>query len=174
MTEKKRLLITGCNRGLGHGIATVAIEQGYEVIALGRTEPKDLVNSNSLTFTHVDFGKLDSIGTSTRTALRKINHIDLVVLNAGILGKLAHMSEVDTSDLKQTMDVNVWSNKILLNTLFDLPIRVNSVLAISSGAAQQSRRSFAMQQCTVRRPPPNTAEGGPYAFACTRVPPALL
>ena len=143
MTENKRLLITGCNRGLGHGIATVAIEQGYEVIALGRTEPKDLMGSNSLKFTYVDFGELDSIAKSTRTALRTIDHIDLVVLNAGVLGKLAHMSEVDTSDLKQTMDVNVWSNKVLLNTLFDLPIRISSVLAISSGAAVSGHRGWA-------------------------------
>lgn len=143
MSREKQMLITGCNRGLGHGIASIAIEKGYRLIALGRTEPTDLLKSGKVMFTEIDFAALDTIAEKTRAALSETNHLDMVILNAGILGTLARLSEVDIADLKMTMDVNVWSNKILLETLFDLQIRVDRVLAISSGAAVSGHRGWA-------------------------------
>lgn len=143
MTMKKTILITGCNRGFGHGLATVALEDGYELVALGRTEPTDLLTKGTVRFIEIDLSKIDSIAQVTREGLDGIEHLDMVVLNAGILGKLAHLSEVEIADLKKTMDVNVWSNKVLLETLFDLPLSIDRVLAISSGAAVSGHRGWA-------------------------------
>ena len=59
-----------------------------------------------------------------------------------MLGSLGDMSEAQLDDLKRVMDVNVWSNKTVLDALFARAFPVKQVVTISSGAAVNGNRGW--------------------------------
>ena len=48
------------------------------------------------------------------------------------------MSEIDVEGMKNVMEINVWSNKVLLDLLFKTDIQIDQVVGISSKAALRS------------------------------------
>lgn len=139
MAEK--VCITGVSSGLGHGLAKVYLERGAEVYGCSRREPADLV-ANGLRFASVDLtdetGGARTFGELIRTA----GHFDTVILNAGKLGEIRDMADTPLDDLRETMEVNVWANKWLLDALFADGRTVGHVVAISSGASQSGSRGW--------------------------------
>ena len=86
-------------------------------MAVSRREPKDLVEQG-LHFAGIDLN--DSVA-GKRSFCKLINDVpnfDLVILNAGKLGQIRDMKETSLEDLRETMEINVWSNKWLLDCLF--------------------------------------------------------
>ena len=66
--------------------------------------------------------------------LDKVKHLDLVILNAGVFGKMSCIKDVSLEEVQKTMDINLWGNKLLLEWLLK-HLSVKQVIAISSGAA---------------------------------------
>jgi NAD(P)-dependent dehydrogenase (short-subunit alcohol dehydrogenase family) len=52
------------------------------------------------------------------------------------------MQATPLADLRETMEINVWSNKWLLDSLFTKQRRIGQVVAISSGASQFGSRGW--------------------------------
>jgi NAD(P)-dependent dehydrogenase (short-subunit alcohol dehydrogenase family) len=52
------------------------------------------------------------------------------------------MKETSLEDLRETMEINVWSNKWLLDCLFADERSIEQVVAISSGASQSGSRGW--------------------------------
>lgn len=71
-----------------------------------------------------------------------LHTIEQVILNAGILPQLGDLSEMLMVDIKKVMDVNVWSNKILIDMLVANQKQLKQVIAISSGAAISGARGW--------------------------------
>lgn len=136
-----KVCITGVSSGLGHGLAKVYLEQGAEVYACSRREPRELVG-RGLRFASVDLGDADGGADEFARLIREVAHFDIVILNAGKLSEIRDMADTPLDDLRETMEINVWANKWLLDALFAGGRTVGQVVAISSGASQYGSRGW--------------------------------
>ncbi len=130
------VFITGNSSGLGYGLTEALLERDAIVWGMSRTgcdlKPKyDDVLRDRLQ----DLGSLNSIDEGLDSLLSDCLRLDLVILNAGILGRIQEISHTDVHDLEHIMRVNVWANKVILDWLIERQIPVDQVVAISSGAA---------------------------------------
>ncbi|HFD14231.1 MAG TPA: SDR family NAD(P)-dependent oxidoreductase, partial [Epsilonproteobacteria bacterium] len=66
---------------------------------------------------------------------------EIAILNAGVLGEIDTLSEIETSHIKDVMDINVWANKELIDLLTQNTI-VQQVVGISSGAAVNGSKGW--------------------------------
>ncbi|MGE9291299.1 MAG: SDR family NAD(P)-dependent oxidoreductase, partial [Puniceicoccales bacterium] len=58
------------------------------------------------------------------------------------LGEIRDMKDSPLEDLRDTMEVNVWANKWILDLLFDSAFSVKQVIGISSGASHSGSRGW--------------------------------
>jgi cytidylate kinase len=141
------LFITGVGSGLGLALAKEFINRGYTVFALSRREPAELKGNPRFVFAHCDLSNLEEVRDRARLLLERVNRqLPWAVLNAGILGELKEMRQTPLREFRKVLDVNLWSNKILLDLLWDLQnegrLKVGQVVAISSGAAVNCNKGW--------------------------------
>jgi len=128
------VLITGNSSGLGLGLTRKLLERDAIVWGLSR-RGCPIHDDDGLRDRQVDLGNLGTLELNLERLLSDALRLDLVVLNAGILGRIHEISETDVHDLEHMMRVNVWANKVILDWLIERAIPVGQVIAISSGAA---------------------------------------
>ena len=133
-----KILITGVSSGLGYALAKFALDAGHEVWGLSRRKPEGL--SGNFHFIQGDLEKLDKIGDSL-SVLSGVKNLDYVILNAGILGPVDDVKKSSMEGLKLVMDINLWSNKIIIDYLTDIA-EINQVIGISSGASVSGARGW--------------------------------
>ena len=136
-----RIFISGVSSGLGYGLAKVYLAMGDEVYGCSRREPKDLVEQG-LHFAGIDLNDAVAGKRSFCKLINDVPNFDLVILNAGKLGQIRDMKETTLVDLRETMEINVWSNKWLLDCFFADERSIEQVVAISSGASQSGSRGW--------------------------------
>jgi len=136
---KKNVLITGCSSGFGLALSHYYLEKGYKVYGVSRTNPN--IENNDFIFKNCDLSKVDDIKTNLGDFIVDINEIELVYLNAGILGEIKSSLEISTDELKEVYELNVYTNKELLDILSS--IRVKNIIGISSGAAVNGSKGWA-------------------------------
>jgi NAD(P)-dependent dehydrogenase (short-subunit alcohol dehydrogenase family) len=134
------LLITGIGSGLGKALALEGLRKGFSLFALSRRLPREL--EGKVKFERCDLRDTERIGLHLSSLLRGVQELELVFLNAGILGEFGDMREVPLRVFEEVMRVNVWANKVILDTLMGMGIRVHQVVAISSGAARNCNRGW--------------------------------
>ena len=128
------ILITGTSSEIGYGLAKHFSEAGHQVYGISRRETK-IDNEN---FHHLPLDLLDYPAVQTKLPEFLSNKdLDLAILNAGVLGKIQPMAKAELDELKNTMELNLWSQKVLLDTLLSNN-KVETVIGISSGAAWAS------------------------------------
>ena len=135
------VFITGVSSGLGHGLAKVYLERGARVYGCSRREPVDLVEQG-LHFAALDLAAGEAGAEAVAALLTEIDHLDLVLLNAAKLGQIRDMKETPLDDLRETMEINVFANKWLLDIIFENDRRIDQVVAISTGASQSGSRGW--------------------------------
>lgn len=136
----RTVLITGNSSGLGRGLTEVYLEKGWEVYGVSRRGCSGL--PGKLKDIHCDLTDFDAVPLAMETLLMGIGHLDVVFLNAGILGRMQDMADSRLEDIRQVMDANVWSNKVLLDWLLKSGIRIDQIVLISSGAAVNGNRGW--------------------------------
>lgn len=137
----KRICISGVSSGLGHGLAKVFLEEGAEVYGFSRRPPNDLIGQG-LHFKPVDLRDADAGHTVFGQLIAGVDQFDLVILNAGKLGQIRDIKDTPLDDLRDTMEINAWSNKWILDTLYGNNCQVDQVVAISSGASLSGSRGW--------------------------------
>lgn len=137
----ENILITGVSSGLGRGLADYYLEAGAVVYGCSRREPADLVN-RGLRFAEVDLSREIAGRPEFAKLIEKVPHFDRVILNAGKLGEIRDMRDCPLDDLRETMEVNVWANKWLMDELFSGDRQVDQLVGISSGASQSGSRGW--------------------------------
>jgi len=128
------VLITGNSSGLGLGLTRKLLERDAIVWGLSR-RGCPIHDDDALRDRRVDLGNLGNLEHHLERLLSDCLRLDLVVLNAGILGRIRPISETDVHDIEHIMRVNVWANKLILDWLIERALPVDQVIAISSGAA---------------------------------------
>ncbi|MCU7833811.1 MAG: SDR family NAD(P)-dependent oxidoreductase [gamma proteobacterium symbiont of Taylorina sp.] len=130
----KSVFITGCSRGLGKGITDIFLEQGYSVFGCSRTRTGNSFDNN-LVHQTCDLSDLEQIPDTLRSLLSNVTQLDVVILSAGILGDIKLMQDTTVSELEQITNINVWSNKVILDFLLKSDIAIKQIILISSGAS---------------------------------------
>ncbi|MBW9265006.1 MAG: SDR family NAD(P)-dependent oxidoreductase [Candidatus Thiodiazotropha sp. (ex. Lucinisca nassula)] len=147
--DKKNALITGNSSGLGLGLSKVLLARGYRIFGCSRRGcdlPGEIVD------VHCDLTEFDAIAQKLKQLLQGIETLELVVLNAGILGEIKYISKTSLDELQQIMDINLWPNKIILDWLLQSHIKVDQILLLSSGAAILGNKGwggYALSKCAL-------------------------
>ena len=122
--EGRVALVTGASRGLGRSAALALAKEGAHIIATARTEGgltelDDEIKAVGGTATLVpvdikDFEAIDRLGLAIFERWKKL---DILIGNAGVLGKLTPMAHVDQKTWDEVMAVNVTANYRLIRSL---------------------------------------------------------
>ena len=137
----EKVFITGVSSGLGYGLAKVYLEQGARVYGCSRRAPADLIEQG-LIFESADLSDSVQGSSAIGRLLADAGHLHRIILNAGKLGQIRDMKQAPLSDIRETMEINVFANKWLLDLIFASGRKVKQVVAISSGASQSGSRGW--------------------------------
>lgn len=141
----ENIFISGVSRGLGLELARWYLEAGAHVYGCSRSEPPDALSERFGGRFHwraLDLTDSEHGPEELRNWLGNVVHWRLVVLNAGVLGTLADMREAELVEMRQTMEINLWANKWILDTLLEQARELRQVVAISSGASVSGSRGW--------------------------------
>ncbi len=123
--------ITGTSDGLGRALAAALLADGWQVHGCSR-RPADLPG---LRQTCGDLTAHDRVPDLLDALLGDLPRLELVVLNAGILGEIRLLTQTTLADVKRVMEVNLWANKTIMDWLHDWGRPIEQIIMISSGAA---------------------------------------
>ncbi len=139
-------VVTGASRGLGRAAAVALASEGAHVIALARTEGgleelddeiKSLGGEATLVPVDLqDFPAIDRLGAAIFERWKKL---DILVGNAGLLGKLTPLAHLEPKVWDEVMAVNVTANYRLIRSLDPL-LRASDAgraVFVTSGLAQK-------------------------------------
>lgn len=147
--EGKIALVTGASRGIGAAIAQALAAQGAHVILTARTA-KDLeavedaifAGGGSATIAPLDLTDGDSISRLAAAVTERWGKLDILVLNAAMLGTLAPVPAIDGAEFARLFTLNVTAQQVLIAS-FDGLLRKSDAgrliaLTSSVGAAPRA------------------------------------
>jgi NAD(P)-dependent dehydrogenase (short-subunit alcohol dehydrogenase family) len=132
------VIITGTSSGIGYGLAKEFLERGNKVWGISRRKKDELDGHENYRHLRLDLTHHKTVRELIPGFIGDQDSFDLVVLNAGILGNIKLMEEIDVDGMKKVMEINVWSNKVLLDVLFGMGLKISQVVGMSSKAALRS------------------------------------
>jgi NAD(P)-dependent dehydrogenase (short-subunit alcohol dehydrogenase family) len=107
--DKKVVLVTGANRGIGKEIALQLAEQGWQVIVAARkfVAAEEVANQigHSAVSLQLDVSDEQSVKQAAETVMQKFNRLDVLINNAGIMGNDSALS-FDLDQIASTMNIN--------------------------------------------------------------------
>ena len=136
------ILITGVSSGIGWGLTKYYLSKGDTVYGISRRIPKDLIELPHFKHLSTDLSKIDNIDANLQQFIGNIPSLDIVILNAGVLGEIQDLKKQSIQKIKTVMDINVWSNKVLIDSLTASIANIKSIVAISSGASVNGNRGW--------------------------------
>ena len=114
MSEKGTVLITGGTDGLGKAGALLLAEQGYRVVAAGRSAGKRaeldaLAKAKNLPLSTVEMDVTSeaSVSAAVANVIAAHGRIDVLINNAGV-GYMAVVEELKMDDLRQQFETNLF------------------------------------------------------------------
>jgi NAD(P)-dependent dehydrogenase (short-subunit alcohol dehydrogenase family) len=140
-------LVTGASRGIGRAAAIALGRAGAHVICVARTvggleDTDDAIQKAGGTATLVplnlkDFTAIDRLGASIFERWKKL---DTFLGNAGTLGVLTPLAQLDPKVFQELLDVNITANWRLIRSLDPLLRQSDAgrVLFVTSGAARKA------------------------------------
>lgn len=112
--EKKRLegllaVLTGGSGEIGKGVAKRLLDEGAEVIAIGRSLEKleamrDSLHSEKFHFFVMDSLDFDSILKGAESIRKQFGKIDILINNAGSAGSIETIDHIKFEDLQESLD----------------------------------------------------------------------
>src|SRR5690606_35724894 len=109
----KVAIVTGCDTGLGQGMALGLAQAGCDIVGINIVEPTDTiakVTATGRTFLSLkaDVSKVDQLPALVDQAVSRFGHVDILVNNAGIIRRedAISFSEKDWDDV---MNINIKS-----------------------------------------------------------------
>ncbi len=137
-----KVFITGVSSGIGWGLAKRYLSEGHEVFGISRRIPEDLNQEKNFHHAICDIENLPESSKVIQGLLNGNETLDLCILNAGILGPISDMKDQSIENLKKVMEINVWANKPIIDTLIQTIPKIEKIVAISSGAAVNGNKGW--------------------------------
>ncbi len=146
--ENKIALITGANAGIGKELSILISSLKYHVLLLGRNlnrlkkvNDKIKIDNGISTIVNLDLQDFKGIDRLGLEIFKKFNKLDLLILNAGILGTLGPITHQEPEEFEEVIKINLIANFRLIRSLEPLlkKSKKANIIFISSGAAHGSR-----------------------------------
>ncbi|MDQ2893710.1 MAG: SDR family NAD(P)-dependent oxidoreductase [Pseudomonadota bacterium] len=141
-------LVTGASRGIGAATATALAAAGAHVVLTARTakalegiEQAIFDAGGSATIAPLDLTQTDSIAKLATAIGERWQALDVMVLNAGMLGSLAPVNAIEPREFAQVLTLNV-SAPVALITVFDPMLRkaaAAKVIGVTSSVGRAPR-----------------------------------
>ena len=144
----KIALVTGASRGIGAATATALAAQGAHVILTARTA-KDLEAvedvifdaGGNATIAPLDLTDGDSISRLAIAVTERWGKLDILVLNAAMLGTLSPVPAIDGAEFARLFTLNVMAQQVMIAS-FDALLRKSDagrLLALTSSVGASPR-----------------------------------
>lgn len=141
-------LVTGASRGIGEAIAYSLAIRGAHVVITARTaggleDLEDRIHNagGSATIAPLDLTDGDSIARLAAAVAERWNKLDMLVLNAAMLGTLTPVAAIDGKEFNRTLTLNLIAQQALIAN-FDPLLRrsdAGKLLALTSSVASEPR-----------------------------------
>ena len=146
--EGKVALVTGASRGIGAATAIALAAQAAHVVLTARNA-KDLEGvedaifnaGGSATIAPLDLTDGDSIARLAAAVTERWGKLDILVLNAAMLGTLAPVPAIDGAELSRVFTLNVIAQQVLIAS-FDALLRKSDagrLIALTSSVGATPR-----------------------------------
>lgn len=114
-------LVTGASRGIGAATAEALASAGAHVILVARTgaaleqvEERIHEAGGTATIAPLDLTDGESIGKLVTAAAERWDRLDILVLNAAMLGSLTPVQDIDAKEYSRLLSLNVLANQALI------------------------------------------------------------
>ncbi len=146
--DGKLALVTGASRGIGAATAEALAATGAHVILTARTasaleEVEDRIHAagGSATIAPMDLTEGDHVKKLAEAVAERWGSLDVMVLNAAMLGSLSPVEHLDAKELARLFATNVLANQALI-AAFDPLLRRSEkadVIGITSSVGSEPR-----------------------------------
>ena len=144
----KLALVTGASRGIGAAIADALGGAGAHVILTARNsagleEVEERIHAagGSATIAPMDLTDGESIGKLATAVSERWGRLDVLVLNAAMLGALTPVQDVDAKEYARLISLNLLANQALI-AAFDRLLRKSDkaeIVALTSSVGDEPR-----------------------------------
>jgi short-subunit dehydrogenase len=148
LSEGKLALVTGASRGIGAATAEALAADGYHVVLTARTaagleEVENRIHDagGSATIAPMDLTDGDSIGRLATAIAGRWDALDVLVLNAAMLGTLTPVPHIDPKEFAKVMTLNVNAQATMI-AAFDAMLRASTdarVIGVTSSVGATPR-----------------------------------
>jgi NAD(P)-dependent dehydrogenase (short-subunit alcohol dehydrogenase family) len=154
MTQKKNplegnlALVTGASRGIGAATAEALAAAGAHVILVARTasaleevEERIHESGGSATIAPVDLTEGEGIGKLAGAVAERWQKLDILVLNAAMLGSLSPVQDIDPKEYSRLLSLNLLANQALIAAFDPLLKRADKadIVALTSSVGMEPR-----------------------------------
>ena len=144
----KLALVTGASRGIGAATAEALAAAGAHVILVARTgsaleQVEDRIHqaNGSATIAPLDLTDGESVGKLAYAIAGRWKALDILVLNAAMLGSLTPVEHIDAKEYARILTLNVVANQALI-AAFDQMLRLADradIVAVTSTVGHEPR-----------------------------------
>lgn len=144
----KLALVTGASRGIGAATAEALAAAGAHVILTARTaaaleEVEDRIDAagGSATIAPMDLTESEHIKKLAEAVAERWGNLDMLILNAAMLGSLSPVEHLDPKELARVFALNVHANQALIAAFDPLLRRADKaeVVGITSSVGSEPR-----------------------------------
>lgn len=146
--DGKVALVTGASRGIGAATAIALAGAGAHVVLVARNsaaleEVEDRIHDagGHATIAPLDMASGDNVSRLSSAIAQRWERLDILVLNAAMLGTLSPVAAIDMAELNRLFTLNVLSQHAMLAAFEPLLRRAEAgrVVALSSSVARTAR-----------------------------------
>ena len=153
MTDTKPLsdrlaIVTGASRGIGAATAEALAAAGAHVVLVARSasaleEVEERIHEagGNATIAPLDLSQGDSIAKLGSAIAERWNKLDVLVLNAAMLGSLTPVQDIDPKEYSRLLSLNLLANQALIAAFDPLLKRADQadIVALTSSVGAEPR-----------------------------------
>jgi NAD(P)-dependent dehydrogenase (short-subunit alcohol dehydrogenase family) len=146
--EGKLALVTGASRGIGAATAEALAAAGAHVILVARTssaleevEQRIHEGGGSATIAPLDLTQGESIGKLAAAVAERWAKLDVLVLNAAMLGSLTPVQDIDPKEYSRILSLNLLANQAIIAAFDPLLKKADraDIVALTSSVGGEPR-----------------------------------
>ena len=146
--KDKVALVTGASKGIGAATAEALAAAGAHVVLVARdasaleaVEDRIHAAGGHATIAPLDMAEGDNVARLSGAIAQRWQHLDILVLNAAMLGTLAPVAATDMKEMSRLFTLNVLAQQAMIAAFEPLLRRAAAgrLIALTSGVARNPR-----------------------------------